>query len=185
MDKENRIIELVKINVNKYTIGDFEKLRPKTQEQLVQIEKSLQQFIEEQNVIAEKIKEYSKLNLLTITTISGVRRSTVYHNENTLKKYIEERIEEVKSEDIFHLDKMKKLQLDIQFQKTYLENLQYHLIENEVLETKIRSLDTEVQDIYKHNEALMQQIFNLKQENNKLRQELKNSTSISNKVISL
>jgi hypothetical protein len=184
MDNENRLRELVMYKTIEYNIGDFEQLRAKTQEQLMQIENSFQKYLEEQSKTAEKIKELGKLNLLMISNQSGVQRSTVYHNENTLKKYIEERIEEIKSEDFLQIEKLKRLQADNQRLRTYLENLQYHLIENELLEKKIRELEIEVQDLYNKNEALQEQTFKLQDENNHLRQELKKNPN-TKKVVPL
>lgn len=87
MDKTVRIREIVDKHVKAYGIGALENQTLKIQEQLIIMEEFIQAFIQEQINITQKLKEYEKINLLSISTGSGVPRSSIYNNPNTLQVY--------------------------------------------------------------------------------------------------
>ncbi|MBE2975807.1 hypothetical protein [Priestia megaterium] len=166
--------ELIRNYIQKYNIngGEYESLRPKVQEQLVQIESYMQCFIQGQTELALKIKR-SKLNLASVAAKSGLQRSTVYNNADTLKKYIEERINEVEHEDILSVQKKAKQKEDIEFLRSYLEKLELKLVLEEISEHKIKELELEFSKVNKINEDLQKQIHKLNQKNATLEQELR------------
>ncbi|MFP3122803.1 hypothetical protein OH784_08555 [Ectobacillus funiculus] len=61
---------------------------------------------------------------------AGLQRSTVYNNAATLKRYIEERIREVK-EDILSIHRTTKQQEEMEFLRSYLEKLQLRMVKEE------------------------------------------------------
>ncbi|HFO1035176.1 TPA: hypothetical protein ACHIRZ_004465 [Bacillus paranthracis] len=160
-------IEMFQINS-----GEFESLRPKIQEQLLQVEAYFQDFIQEQKVMAIRIKN-NKLNLVKVVRESGLQRSTVYNNADTLKKYIEERIYDVEKEDILSIQKNVRQEEDMFFLRSYLEKLQLQIVEDEVNEIKIEELEYEYSKLNDVNIDLLRQIFELKQENQELQQQLR------------
>ncbi|MEE3892818.1 hypothetical protein [Priestia megaterium] len=173
MGNEYELNELVRSNIRKYNIngGVYESLRPQVQDQLYKIECYIQSYMQNQIELLSKIKA-SKLNLAGVVSASGLQRSTVYNNADTLKKYIEERINEVESKDILSLQKAAKHAKEIEFLKQYLENLESKLIQEEIKEYKITELESEYSYISKQNIELQKENNNLQQQNRILAQEI-------------
>ncbi|MCP1450336.1 hypothetical protein [Priestia megaterium] len=184
MGNEYELNELVRSNIRKYNIngGVYESLRPKVQDQLYKIEYYIQSYIQEQIELVSKIKA-SKLSLAGVITASELQRSTVYNNADTLKKYIEERINDIESQDILSIRKITKQKEDIEFLKQYLENLELRLVQEEINENKIMELESQYSFISKCNIELQKEAFQLRQQNNILTKEI--TALKKNNIISL
>lgn len=171
-----KIREIVIDSLKKHQInnGDFLNLKPKLQEQLIQIEHYIYSSVLKQQQLLEEIKN-TNLNVLTVVKGSGLQRSSVYNHADILKKYIEVRIKEVEKEDILSLNKSNKQKEELQILKEYMDNLQNNLIDNEILESKNDELEKEVLRLNKIQESLIKEMNDLKKENKELKIKAKNN----------
>lgn len=170
---EEEITSFINQYLKKYGIGngDFSTLRPKIQEQLVNLETFFQERLEAQNQLANQIRD-SKLNLLRVVKGTGIQKSSVYNNPDILKKYIEERIYEIQKEDVLSLYKTEKQGNDFDELKSYLETTRNVLIESEIYEAKIRELESEIRELNGINLSMAHEINRLNSENSTLRNQL-------------
>ncbi|MCY9692207.1 hypothetical protein [Paenibacillus alginolyticus] len=161
--------------VVKYAInsGNYEGLRPQIRKQLADLEEFIQNNINEQKEISTRIKEL-KLSVLKVSDGSGVARSTINVNSDTLKVYIEQRINEIQvSDDILSINKTKNQNEENGFLKDYLNKTQDHLVMNEIYELKIEELENEIRNMNRTQEGMVLEISRLQRENDSLQHELR------------
>ena len=120
--------------------GNYNDLKPLFKEQLRQIEGCLQEMVFTREQIAVALKE-TKLSASKIASSAEITRAHIDNNKDILKRYIDLRIEEIESDDTSSLSNIKKKQEHYDEIKQWLKRTQKHLLENEVLESKITQLE--------------------------------------------
>lgn len=181
MGKTNELIDIIKEKCLLFDInhGDYETLKPKLKEQILKIEETFQHHIKHHQEIREAIKN-SKLNVTNIISNSGLQRSSVYNNQEVLKKYIEERIQEIEQTDLLDIYSNEKKKEEYSILKEYLQQTQMNLLENDVLENKIEQLQSELESMYKINESLVEQVNHLNKQLEKEKKAKKKTTTVVN-----
>ncbi|WP_261303615.1 hypothetical protein [Paenibacillus andongensis] len=175
MVDEVEIDTIVASYIFKYDInsGNYDGLRPQIKKQLAILEEFIQNNINEQKEISTRIKEL-KLSVLKVSEGSGVPRSTINVNPETLRVYIEKRINEIQvSDDILSINKAKNQNEENDFLKEYLNKTQNHLVMNEIYELKIEELENEIRNLYRTQEGMVLEISRLQKENDSLQHELR------------
>ncbi|MCM3390491.1 hypothetical protein M3649_20605 [Ureibacillus chungkukjangi] len=177
---EKNIVEIVITEVKKLEInnGDYEGLSPKLKEQLFKAEYYIQQNIEKQKEIYKEIKN-NKLNILNIAEKAGIPRSSVYKSKDTLEKYINGRIVEVDKEDILSLHRLTRQKKSLVELNEFIEKIQNHLIETEILEYRIFELEQQIKSLIISNQDLISREYKAQQENESLKIQLRKA-GISN-----
>lgn len=176
MGERSEIINLVEKKTEKFSIGSYNNLKNSIQKNLVKIEKYFQLLEHNHCEIKNNIKKYSKINTLNIAEGSSLSRSTIYANPNTLGVYVEERIKEIKENDILGIEKVKLLKEEKREFTHLFEGLKQNIIETHFQTLKIEELESEVQALNSEKENLILELNRMKNEYNKL----KNSPSRNN-----
>ena len=173
MDSNIDIKSYVNQNTIKYGIGELSELSSlKIQEQLVLIENYLQEFCEQQKKLAEQIKQYSKLSIFSISSGANVPRSQINLNINTLKLYIERRIQEITKEDTLKINSHEKLKTEKKELDLYIDGLRQEIVDVLELKQYIDSLEGENKRLIKQLDHRQKDIQKLEIENSKLRKNL-------------
>lgn len=120
MEREN-IIAATKERLEQFNLGDLNRYKESTQEQFITIEQYFLQTEERINKALEEIKSIN-FNIRGICNTINISKSTVYNNPNTLRLYIEERINDIENQDL--LSKTNKVNSKYEYQ-----NLRSFLIE--------------------------------------------------------
>ena len=180
MEGRAGIVDIVKEKITSFEIDSFDELRSNIQEQLIQIEYYLQQTVLEQKLIAEKVKSLNKINVDSVAKGANVGRSTIYNNPHTIKHYIIERISEIEKEDILLKRKNEGLKLKEKEIRKVKEGLEIEVVENFLLNTKIKELEEEVQELNKSNQGLLLELHSLKKQLQKVNidSRIKNNSNI-------
>lgn len=161
MAKTFEIREFVDKHTKGYGIGELENQPTKIQEQLIIIETFIQDFVQEQANIVQKMKEYEKINLLSISTGSGVPRSSIYNSPNTLQVYIERRCKEIEKQDILGVDKLTKTKKKDKELQELFSGLQQEVIDSCELKCQIKELESDLASYMRQCESKQKQIFEL------------------------
>lgn len=172
MDRSVKIEKLVIDKVSEFAIGEFDNLRPKIQEQLLQIEKYFNELENEQEQVARRIRSLRKINLLSISKDTCVTRSSIYNNPNTLKVYVEKRLQQIQSKDIFSLNKVEELETKHEDLSSCLSGFQQKIAENVHLNLKINELEAELINLIKINESISKKNNSLIEENREISRRL-------------
>ncbi|MBM7607248.1 uncharacterized small protein (DUF1192 family) [Lysinibacillus composti] len=174
MVREQAILDIVINEVRKLDINNsnYEGIRPKLKEQLIKAEYYIQYNIQKQKEIANEIKN-NKLNILNVAEKAGIPRSSIYKSKEILEKYIEGRIEQVQKEDILSLHKLSRQKKSIDELNEFIEKVQIHLIETEILEYKINELEQQVKSLNITNQDLISREYRAQQEIERLKLQLR------------
>ncbi|MFD1707530.1 hypothetical protein ACFSCZ_12430 [Siminovitchia sediminis] len=156
-----------------YGIGKLNDVSStKIQEQLVLIEKCLQEFRGEQNRLFEQIKEHSKLSILSVSKETDIKRSQIYKNPKTLKLYVENRISEIKKEDILKVNKLEQLRNDKRELSDHLDRLRQQVVDNFELKQLAEVLEAQNKRLNEQIERRQKDIYKLQKENDSLQKKL-------------
>jgi uncharacterized coiled-coil protein SlyX len=162
--------------------GIYNDLKPLFKEQLQQIECCLQEAISAREQVALAIKE-TKLSPSRIASSAKISRAHVDNHKNILKKYIELRIEQIESDGSFSLNNIKKQQEDYDEVRQWLKSTQKHLLENEVLESRIAELEQLTKHLQKEIEEkaikINEQEITIEKLDHKVRKLTANSTNVA------
>lgn len=174
MDLKNIIINNLKsLDIN------FELLRPKLQEQLIEIESYINECYSVRKVSLNNLKIHT-LNIKKISDNTTVSKATIYNNKDTLKAYIDKRIADIKeSEELdttfISNDKYNRLEEKYNDVNNLLIKITSNLIDINNLKKEIAILEDE-------NKKLNSTIESLSIDNDLLKSNLKDAQS---KLISL
>ena len=118
MERES-IIAATQEHLKQFNLGDLSLYKESTREQFITIE---QYFLETEERINKTLKEIKSINLNIrgICKAISISKSTVYNNPNTLRLYIEKRIDDIEKQDLLSKIKKEKLRNECQNLKTLL-----------------------------------------------------------------
>ncbi|MBT2636587.1 hypothetical protein [Bacillus sp. ISL-39] len=174
MDQQSKLKGFVEERARHYGIGEFSNQRTIIQEQLMQIEDYFQKILFEQKQTLKKIKVLTKINVSSVSSATGIQRSTIYNNSNTLQAYIDKRTAEIIKEDILGVNRTQKIKIKNSDFDNLFDGLQQQLVDNFELTIQIQELEKELKSLFQQKEDDYKNIFRLEQENNKLRRLLNN-----------
>ncbi|WP_102692359.1 hypothetical protein [Rummeliibacillus pycnus] len=174
---DNTIKPLVELNIDKYNINpSFSQLSNIIQNQLIEIENFFQKYTKEQIKLSELLKN-QKINLAKVCISTTIPRSSVYNSPNVLKKYINERINEIEKNDLFDIKKAQKNSEDYELLKKYIEHIKIQIIETDIFELKIQELEKEIKDLNHINKQYAFENATLRNENENIKFQLVNKKS--------
>lgn|GEM_PF-3480477 len=174
---DNKIKPLVESHLKQYNINpSFSQLSDIVQNQLIEIENFFQNYINEQIILAQLLNN-QKINLAKVCISTTISRSSVYNNPNVLKKYINERINDIEEKDTLGINKTKKITRDYELLRKYIEHLKIQIIENDIFELKIEELEKEIKDLNYINKHYALENSTLHTENENLKFQLVNKQS--------
>lgn len=170
--------ECVNENTLRYGIGELGEISStKIQEQLILLEEYLQKVCMKQRQLKEQIKQSSKLSISAVSTGAKVPRSQINLNTNTLKLYIEKRIQEIEKEDILNINRTKKLKSEKAELSMYIDGLRQKVVDSFEMKLYIEKLEAENKRLIQQIEDRQKDIQKLEIENNKLRKEVANQNN--------
>ncbi|BCB39957.1 hypothetical protein BCJMU51_4871 [Bacillus cereus] len=152
MEREN-IIAATKERLEQFNLGDLNRYKESTQEQFITIEQYFLQTEERINKALEEIKSIN-FNIRGICNTINISKSTVYNNPNTLRLYIEERINDIENQDLLSKNKQGKQQIRISELEKFLDRTIIDQIEFNNLKVHNECLQDEVNRLTERNELL-------------------------------
>ncbi|WP_044784325.1 hypothetical protein [Bacillus thuringiensis] len=145
MEREN-IIDATKEHLKQFNLGDLSLYKESTREQLITIERY---FLETEELINKTLKEINSVNfnIRGICKAINISKSTVYNNPNTLRLYIEKRIEDIEKQDLLSKNKQRKTQermseLENFIDKSIIDQIEFNnlKVNNEYLQAEVHRL---------------------------------------------
>jgi uncharacterized ubiquitin-like protein YukD len=133
----------LKENLQRFSIEGYDQVKPSVKEQLLNIEKYL---IDCEEKISSTVEILNSINLTVrgIANESGVSKSTIYNSPDFLKKYIEERVNEISKKDLFSKEKVQHLQNQVGELQNLLDKMTIDIIKFENLSISKEKLEKEV-----------------------------------------
>jgi len=152
MERQN-IIDATQHCLKQFGMSDFEQYKENTQEQFITIEKY---FIEVEGRINKALKEIKSfnLNMRGVCNAINISKSTIYGNPNTLRLYIEKRIESIEQLDPFSKNKQEKTQKRMLELEDFLDRVIIDQIEFNNFKVQNEHLQGEVNRLSQKNELL-------------------------------
>lgn len=152
MEREN-IIAATQKRLKQFNLGDLNHYKDSTQEQFITIE---QYFIETEERFHKSLKEIKSIhfNIRGICNDINISKSTVYNNPNTLRLYIEKRINDIEKQDLLTKNKQKKIQERTHELELFLDRAIIDQIEFNNLKVHNEQLQVEVNRLAKKNELM-------------------------------
>lgn len=153
MDEQEIISEVAKY-LEKYEICSLDTFKEQTINQLLNIELYFKKCGEIYDEVTQKL-DYINLTTRGICKNSKISKSTIYNNPDTLKKYIECRISDMKYKIIIpkeEVERLEKENLDLKdiLDKTLINKIKYMNLKNENMQLKKQLSEMhEVLDLYK------------------------------------
>lgn len=152
MERENIIIA-TQNRLQQFNLGDLSRYKESTQEQFITIEQYFLETEKRMNTAFKEIKSID-LNIRGICNAINISKSTVYNNPNTLRLYIEKRVDDIEKQDLFSKNKQKKVQKRMSELEEFLERSIIDQIELNNLKVHNEQLQGEVQRLAERNELL-------------------------------
>ncbi|SUO88973.1 hypothetical protein [Streptococcus uberis] len=170
MDKDKQfLIERVQYFLeNEFNIP-IEQTEHSVLEFLIRIEKFLFYFETARTNLVNDVKKFSKLNLLKISTETGISRTSIYSNQVILK-YCKLRVNQIQNANI--LEKKERIEM------TIISKLQQKIVDTYELENEINSKKNEIEDLRRIIGIQKNEIAQLKSENSSLKRKVSNSKLI-------
>jgi hypothetical protein len=152
MEREN-IIASTEDRLKQFNLGGLNRYNENTQEQFITIE---QYFLETEERIIKALEEIKSINLNVrgICDATNISKSTVYNKKNTLRLYIEKRIEDIENQDLFSKSKQEKTQERLSELEAFLDKNIIDQIEFNNLKVHNEHLQGEVNRLSEKNELL-------------------------------
>ena len=145
MERED-VIAAARENLKQFNLGELNYYKESTQEQFITIEKY---FLEVEERINKALKEINDINfnIRGICSEINISKSTIHNNPNTLRLYIEKRIEHIEKKDVLLKNKQEKSQERMSELESFLDRAIINQIEfnnlkvhNEYLQNEINRL---------------------------------------------
>ena len=152
MEREKIVNEIQK-RLNQFNMNVFDQYKENTQEQFVTIERYFLESEERLNKALEEIK-YINFNIRGICKAINISKSTVYNNPNTLRLYIEKRIEDHEKLDLLTKSKQEKTQVRISELENFLDKAIIDQIEFNNIKMYNENLEKEVNLLTEKNHLL-------------------------------
>lgn len=160
--EEDKIIQIVKLLLNKYGLKSFETLRTQNQKELIEIEKYFQKCDKIYEKVEFELNNQIDLNIRGICKGSGVAKSTVYKEDNKpiLKEYIDNRLGDISlKSNACLINKMKVNSMD-----RYIKELEHDI--------KLMVIDNiELLELKRKNNELSEKLDNMTRNYNNLLEE--------------
>lgn len=152
MEREN-IIDATQERLKQFNLGGLNRYKESTQEQFITIE---QYFIETEKRIKKALEEIKSINfnIRGICNATKISKSTIYNKPNTLRLYIEKRIDVIEKQDILPKSKQGKTQERMAELETFLDKSIIDQIEFNNLKVHNEDLQDEVNRLANKNELL-------------------------------
>lgn len=164
-------------------LGELNRYKESTQEQFITIE---QYFLETEERINKAIDEIKSINLNMrgVCTSINISKSTVYNNPNTLRLYIEKRIDDIERQDFFSKNKQEKTRERMSELEDFLDRAIIDQIEFNNLKVHNEHLQGEVNRLAEKNELLGLERAELVKRLNDLELELRQLRNKKGNVVS-
>lgn len=172
---EARIIEQIKTYLIDFDIVEYDYLKDATQQQLIAIEKYFNDCEQSIQKAMEVIKN-TNLTLRGISKGSGVGKSTIYNNPNTLKAYIEKRINIIETSNILSQHNTSKYEAQNNEIKELLDKMVIDIVkynnievENEILHKQVDEFRNRIDVMHEERIILINQMSQMEMELKALR----------------
>ncbi len=167
--EEIDIIENIKSLLEQYKIIPFEDMKPQLQEHLICIEKYFQYCLE---IYYKIIDESESIDLSTrgVSKGSGVSKSTIYNHEETIKKYVEQRIKDIECNiEIIPQGKYSRLVDENKKMKSMIDKMVVDEIGHINLKIELERISNERERLLAQVKAIAKEKTDLIKTNNELR----------------
>ncbi|TBX50324.1 hypothetical protein E0M27_27870 [Bacillus mycoides] len=152
MERES-IVVATQERLEQFGLGELTHYKESTQEQFITIE---QYFLETEDRLNKAFEEVNSINfnMRGICSEINISKSTIYNNPNTLRLYIEKRIDNIENQDLSLKSKQEKTQKRMSEVETFLDKTIIDLIEFNNLKMRNEHLQGEVNRLVEKNELL-------------------------------
>ncbi|MDY8161899.1 hypothetical protein [Bacillus thuringiensis] len=152
MERENIIVATQEC-LKQFNLGDLSFYKESTQEQFFTIERY---FLETEERINKTLKEIKSVNfnIRGICRAINISKSTVYNNPNTLRLYIEKRIDDIEKQDLLSKNKQRKTQERMSELENFIDKVIIDQIEFNNLKVHNEHLQAEVHRLAEKNKLL-------------------------------
>jgi len=152
MEREN-IVAATQYRLKQFGMNDFNQYKENTQEKFIAIEKY---FLEVEDRINKAVKELNSINfnMRGVCNAINISKSTVYNNHNTLRLYIEKRIEDIEKQDLLPKNKQEKTQKRMSELEDFLDRAIIDQIEFNNLKLQNEHMQAEVNRLAEKNNLL-------------------------------
>jgi hypothetical protein len=170
--------------LKEFNLGDLKRYKENTQEQFIAIEKFFLESEKRLNKALEEIKGIN-FNIRGICNSINISKSTIYNNPNTLRLYIEKRIEDIEKQDLFLKNKQGKTQERLSELEDFLDKAIIDQIEFNNLKVHNESLQAEVKRLFEKNELIALERINHVKKINEMELELRKLRNKLGNVIAI
>ncbi|MBJ8054421.1 hypothetical protein JDS87_21340 [Bacillus cereus] len=152
MEREN-IIAATQERLKQFNLGNLNRYKEGTQEQFITIERY---FLETEKRINKALKEVKSINfnIRGVSNAINISKSTVYNNPNTLRLYIEKRIDDIEKQDLLSKNKQRKTQERMSELENFIDKAIIDQIEFNNLKVHNEHLQAEVNRLAEKNKLL-------------------------------
>jgi len=163
-------------NLVRYKLMDLTQMRPKMQNQLIEIEDAISESEEIRNQCIEQYKK-SRITYKSLSDNPNVHlsRMSIDNNKDIIKVYIDFRIEEIdqNERDIFiQIKELKRKNLELENGLTDIVNGEFKYY---TLLEKVKGLENKVNELNEENERNILLKIKLQLENNDLKKVINNN----------
>jgi hypothetical protein len=183
MEREN-VITATQKRLKQYNLGELNHYKETTQEQFMTIE---EYFLKTEERINKAIEEINSINfnIRGICNEINISKSTIYNNPNTLRLFLEKRIEEIENQDIFSKNKAVKTQERMSDLEKFLDNAIIDQIEFNNLKLHNDYLQNEVRLLTEKKELLTLERIHLVNKINEMESELRRLRNKKGNVVKI
>ncbi|MFZ3589602.1 hypothetical protein ACOI1C_10030 [Bacillus sp. DJP31] len=181
--EQKELIAATQQRLKQFDLNDLNLYKETTQEQFITIEQYFLQTEVRINRTLEEIKSIN-LNIRGVCKEINISKSTVYNNPNTLRLYIEKRIEDIEKKDLFSKNKQGKTQERMSELEAALDNFIIDQIEFNNLKVHNEHLQDEVNRLAEKNELMASERVELVKKLNGMDLELRRLRNKKGNVVS-
>jgi hypothetical protein len=182
MEREN-IIAATHNRLKQFGMSDFEQYKENTQDQFITIEKYFLKVEERISKALEEIKSIN-FNIRGVCNAINISKSTVYNNPNTLRLYIEKRIENIEKQELLPKNKQQKTQERMSELEAFLDRAIIDQIEFNNMKLQNEELNAEVNRLAEKIELLSLERANHIKRLNEMELELKRLRNKKGNIVS-
>jgi len=184
MERKN-IITATQERLKQFDLGELNRYKEITQEQFITIE---QYFLETEDRLNKALEEIKSINfnIRGICNSINISKSTIYNNPNTLRLYIEKRINDIEKQDLLSKNKHEKTQermseLEEFLDKAIIDQIEFNnfKVHNEQLHSEVNKLAEKNQLLSLERAELVKKINDMELELRKLRNKKGNVVSFN------
>lgn len=183
MERED-IVTATAGRLKQFGLGVLIHYKENTQEQFFTIE---QYFLEKEAHLKEILEDIKSINfnIRGICKETNISKSTVYNNPNTIRLYIEKRIEDIEKQDILFKNQKEKSQERITEIEDFLDKAIIDQIEYNNLKVHNEHLQVELNRVSEKCELLGAERLELVKKLNEAEKELRQLRNKKGNIISL